>query len=116
MLRKSIRAPDTVARLGGDEFIIVATDLGVDQSADHFVEGVRSAMERSVQIEGQSIMVSASLGLAIYPDDADDSIKLLRVADQRMYELKQRPEFMPKAVKSASVADSTKIAVVGGQQ
>ena len=114
-LRKSVRSADTLARLGGDEFIIVATDLGVDQSADHFVEAVRNAMERSVQVEGQSIMVSASLGLAIYPDDADDSIKLLRVADQRMYALKQRPEFMPKAVKSA-VAESTTVAVLGGQQ
>jgi diguanylate cyclase (GGDEF)-like protein len=114
-LRRSVRSADTLARLGGDEFIIVATDLSVDQTADHFIDAVQNAMERPVQIEGQSIVVSASLGLAIYPDDADDSIKLLRIADQRMYALKQRPEFMPKAVKSA-VADSTKIAVVGGQQ
>jgi diguanylate cyclase len=114
-LRKSVRASDTLARLGGDEFIVVATDLGVDQTLDHFMESVRSALERPVLVEGQSMIVSASMGMAIYPDDADDSIKLLRIADQRMYALKQRPEFSPKAVKS-SVVDSTTIAIAGGQQ
>jgi diguanylate cyclase (GGDEF)-like protein len=114
-LRKNVRSTDTLARLGGDEFIIVATDLSVDQTADHFVEAVRTAMQRPVQIEGQAIVVSASLGLAIYPDDADDSIKLLRIADQRMYALKHRPEYLPKAVRSA-VPESTTIAVMGGQQ
>jgi diguanylate cyclase (GGDEF)-like protein len=114
-LRKSVRATDTLARLGGDEFIIVATDLGVDQSLDHFMESVRSALEKPVMVEGQLMTVSASMGMAIYPDDADDSIKLLRIADQRMYALKQRPGFAPKGVKSA-VVDSTTIAIAGGQQ
>jgi diguanylate cyclase len=114
-LRKSVRASDTLARLGGDEFIIVATDLGVDQSLDHFMESVRSALEKPVLVEGQSMIVSASMGMAIYPDDADDSIKLLRIADQRMYALKQRPEFSSRGVKS-SVVDSTTIAIAGGQQ
>jgi diguanylate cyclase (GGDEF)-like protein len=115
-LRKSVRASDTLARLGGDEFIIVATDLGVDQSLDHFMASVRSALERPVLIEGQSMVVSASMGMAIYPDDAEDSIKLLRIADQRMYALKQRPEFSPKGVKSAGVDSTTTIAIAGGQQ
>jgi diguanylate cyclase len=114
-LRKSVRASDTLARLGGDEFIIVATNLGVDQSLDRFMDSVRSAMEMPILIEGQSMIVSASMGMAIYPDDADDSIKLLRIADQRMYALKQRPEYLPKAVKSA-VVESKTIAIAGGQQ
>jgi diguanylate cyclase (GGDEF)-like protein len=115
-LRKSVRASDTLARLGGDEFIIVATDLQEGQSADHFVEAVRSAMERPILVEGRSMIVSASLGMAVYPDDADDSIKLLRIADQRMYALKQRPEFPPKIGNlKASVGDSTAVAIAGGQ-
>jgi diguanylate cyclase len=116
-LRRSVRASDTLARLGGDEFIIVATDLGVDEKLEHFKESVRSALERPILVEGQSMVVSASLGMAIYPDDADDSIKLLRIADQRMYALKQRPEFSPKAAANmrATVSDSTTIAVAGGQ-
>jgi diguanylate cyclase (GGDEF)-like protein len=117
-LRKSVRASDTLARLGGDEFIVVATDLDVDQSLDHFMESVRSALERPILVEGQSMVVSASMGMAIYPDDADDSIKLLRIADQRMYALKQRMEFSPKTganMKAAPRGDSTQIAAVGGQ-
>jgi diguanylate cyclase (GGDEF)-like protein len=114
-LRKGVRASDTLARLGGDEFIIVATDLGVDQSLDHFMESVRSALDRPILVEGLSMTVSASLGMAIYPDDADDSIKLLRIADQRMYALKHRPEFAPKTAKPAMV-DSATIAIAGGQQ
>ena len=63
------------------------------------------------------MIVSASLGMAVYPDDADDSIKLLRIADQRMYALKQRPEFLPKigANMKAGVGDSTTMAIAGGQ-
>jgi diguanylate cyclase (GGDEF)-like protein len=114
-LRKSVRASDTLARLGGDEFIVVATDLDVDQSLHHFMESVRGALEMPILVEGRSMIVSASLGMAIYPDDADDSIKLLRIADQRMYALKQKPEFAPKTVKSAMV-DSKTIAIAGGQQ
>ena len=114
-LRKSVRVSDTLARLGGDEFIIVAADLGVDQSLDHFLESVRNALARPVLVEGQSMIVSASLGMATYPDDADDSIKLLRIADQRMYALKQRPQYSPKGVRSAGV-DSKTIAIVGGPQ
>jgi diguanylate cyclase (GGDEF)-like protein len=116
-LRRSVRASDTLARLGGDEFIVVATDLDINQSVDHFMESVRSALEKPILVEGQSMVVSASMGMAIYPDDADDSINLLRIADQRMYALKQRSEFSPKtgANMKASVADPSKIAVAGGQ-
>jgi diguanylate cyclase (GGDEF)-like protein len=116
-LRKSVRASDTLARLGGDEFIIVATDLGVDKPLDHFMASVRAALEKPVMVEGQSMIVSASMGIALYPDDAEDSINLLRIADQRMYALKQSPEFLPKtgANMKAKVGDSTSVAVAGGQ-
>jgi diguanylate cyclase len=114
-LRRSVRASDTLARLGGDEFIIVATDLDVGQSLDHFMDSVRGALDHPIVVDGHAMVVSASMGMAIYPDDADDSIKLLRIADQRMYSLKRRPEFSPKSVKSA-VVDSSTIAIAGGQQ
>ena len=95
-LRKSVRSSDTLARLGGDEFIIVTTELGIDQSASHLLEAVRVALEKPILVEGRSMVVSASIGVAIYPDDANDSIKLLRVADQRMYASKQMPTYSAK--------------------
>ena len=90
-LRRSIRGTDTVARLGGDEFIIVASDMPNEQALERFVESIRAAVERPIQVNGQPMMVSASVGLALYPDDARDATKLLRLADQRMYARKKRP-------------------------
>jgi diguanylate cyclase len=90
-LRQSIRASDTVARLGGDEFIIMAANMNSEKSVQRFVESIGSAIERPIVFNEQSILVTASLGIAIFPDDADDAIKLLRLADQRMYSLKKQP-------------------------
>jgi diguanylate cyclase (GGDEF)-like protein len=89
-LRKSIRASDTVARLGGDEFIIVATDMVNDGSVERFTDSLRSAIEHPITINEQSMVVGASFGFAMYPRDARDATKLLRLADQRMYHLKRR--------------------------
>ena len=63
------------------------------------------------------MIVSASLGMAVYPDDADDSIKLLRIADQRMYALKPRSEFPPRVGGNlkAGVADSSTVAIASSQ-
>jgi diguanylate cyclase (GGDEF)-like protein len=90
-LRRSVRSSDTVARLGGDEFIIMASDMDNEKSLQRFVESIRGAIERPIDVHEQAISVTASLGIAMYPADADDAIKLLRVADQRMYFLKRRP-------------------------
>ena len=89
-LRKSIRATDTVARLGGDEFIIVATDMAGEGSVERFTDSLQSAIERPMTINDQAMVVGASFGFAIYPRDAKDATKLLRLADQRMYQLKRR--------------------------
>ena len=91
MLRKSIRASDTVARLGGDEFIIVATDMPNESAVERFTDSLRSALERPIMVNDQPMLVGASFGFAIYPKDAKDATKLLRLADQRMYSLKKRP-------------------------
>ena len=91
VLRKSIRASDTVARLGGDEFIIVATDMPNETAVERFTDSLRSAIERPIMVNDQAMVVGASFGFAIYPRDAKDATKLLRLADQRMYALKRRP-------------------------
>jgi diguanylate cyclase (GGDEF)-like protein len=91
MLRKSIRASDTVARLGGDEFIIVATDMTNELSVERFTESLRNAIERPMTINEQAMVVNVSIGYAIYPSDAKDATKLLRMADQRMYASKRLP-------------------------
>ena len=90
-LRRNIRAADTVARLGGDEFIIVASDMSTEASVERFVSSLRNAIERPIIVNEQAMVVTASVGYAIFPRDAKDATRLLRVADQRMYALKRRP-------------------------
>jgi len=118
-LRKSVRSSDTLARLGGDEFVIVAADIERQQSLDHFMEAVQRALNRSILVEGRPMVVTASMGMAMYPEDAQDSIRLVRVADQRMYTLKQRPGAQPvksAAGLTATAADSQLAAVASAQR
>jgi diguanylate cyclase len=93
-LRSAIRAPDTLARLGGDEFIIIATDLPLDQPADVIATASASriahALRKQVGINGNTLNVTGSIGVAIYPDDTTDEVLLRRLADQRMYEQKRQ--------------------------
>lgn len=91
MLRSNVRVTDMVARMGGDEFIILADGLTSDVAAWRLAEAVRSAVSGPIQYHGARLDVSASVGVARYPEDAADPIKLLRLADQRMYGLKKRP-------------------------
>jgi diguanylate cyclase len=91
VLRKSIRATDTVARLGGDEFIIVVTDMPNASAVERFTDSIRSAIERPIMVNDKPLVIGASFGFAMYPNDGKDATKLLRLADQRMYFLKKRP-------------------------
>jgi diguanylate cyclase (GGDEF)-like protein len=91
VLRKSVRATDTVARLGGDEFIIVVTDMPNENAVERFTDSLRSAIAHPITIHDKPLVVGASFGFAMYPQDAKDATKLLRLADQRMYFLKKRP-------------------------
>lgn len=90
-LRKNVRSTDVVARMGGDEFIIMANGLNGENSARRFCESIRSALASPILFQGQPMSVSASVGVALYPEDARDPIKLLRIADQRMYHRKKAP-------------------------
>ena len=93
-LRNAIRPPDTLARLGGDEFIIIATDLPTDEPVNVIAEAsavrIVRALRKPVSINGSSLTVTGSLGVAVYPDDTTDAVLLRRMADQRMYEKKRQ--------------------------
>jgi diguanylate cyclase (GGDEF)-like protein len=90
-LREDLPLCNTLARLGGDEFTLIAPDIKDDVALDRLLSTIHSSIQRPILIDGQPFIMTASLGIAIYPDDADDATKLLSVADQRMYSLKQKP-------------------------
>jgi diguanylate cyclase len=96
-LRSAIRVPDTLARLGGDEFMIIATDLPINQPADLIARTsatrISHALHRAVNINGNALNVTGSIGVAVYPDDTTDEALLRRIADQRMYEQKRQIPF-----------------------
>lgn len=96
---------DSVARLGGDEFTLVACDLTLERSVQFFEDAIKNAVERPIMVEGHSVRMTASLGVAIYPDDATDASRLLRIADQRMYRLKHKA-LRPGSETEAGLAQS----------
>ncbi len=87
-LRGVLRESDTLARLGGDEFAIVLPDTGV-QSFQFVLERIAAALEPPCIVSGLPLQVETSIGVASYPDHADDVETLLRNADIAMYVAKQ---------------------------
>ena len=83
------RATDTVARLGGDEFVLVFADFSDEAECLQLVSRIKDAINHPFRIRGHEVHVSASIGVAIYPDLDADGNTLLRYADQAMYKAKQ---------------------------
>lgn len=90
-LRKEVCGCEILARLGGDEFTMVAADIKDEHEINRLANTIRGAVEKPILIDGEQMTVTASLGIALYPSDAEDAARLLRIADQRMYTFKQRP-------------------------
>jgi diguanylate cyclase (GGDEF)-like protein len=84
-LRRSIRAGDIVARLGGDEFMILLNEISDTETIAAIAENLRSALSRPLTLNGQECRVTASIGIAKFPDDAADGQTLMKHADIAMY-------------------------------
>jgi diguanylate cyclase (GGDEF)-like protein/PAS domain S-box-containing protein len=85
-----LRADDTVGRFGGDEFVIILADLGEDALAIvPVLEKIRQAVTRPLQLGGQEVQVSCSMGVVMYPRDGQDPNTLMMNADAAMYRAKE---------------------------
>jgi diguanylate cyclase (GGDEF)-like protein/PAS domain S-box-containing protein len=89
-LTQCARRSDTVARLGGDEFVVLAEELGRAEDAQLIADKIRDAVCTPVVIGERSVHVSASVGIALFPDHGEQAEHLLRLADDAMYQDKQR--------------------------
>ncbi|HBI68454.1 MAG TPA: signaling protein, partial [Massilia sp.] len=84
-----LRRNDTLARFGGDEFVILLPDQGQDPLAlTPLLEKIRVAVTEPVQVAGQAVQVSCSMGVVMYPRDGADASALLMNADAAMYRAK----------------------------
>lgn len=84
-----LRPGDMVARLGGDEFAFVQAGLTSPDEAAQFAEKIVGALGHPLKINGQNVLVSASVGVAIAPAHASDPDALLQYADIALYQVKQ---------------------------
>jgi diguanylate cyclase (GGDEF)-like protein/PAS domain S-box-containing protein len=87
-IRQCVRDTDTVARLGGDEFTIIMSGLHHIDHVELVAQKVLDTLNLPFSIGGESAFVSGSIGIALYPDDADTPEELIRKADQAMYAAK----------------------------
>jgi diguanylate cyclase (GGDEF)-like protein/PAS domain S-box-containing protein len=88
-LSGALRESDTLARIGGDEFVLLLGGMTSVHDITEFVSRILKLFEMSFDILSNSIHVSCSIGMSIYPDDDADVDTLLRHADQAMYDAKQ---------------------------
>ncbi len=87
-LRDTMRQSDTVSRVGGDEFIVSLEQIKTTDDAIAAARKLDSALRQPFSLLGKQISISASIGIAVYPDHGNDPATLLRHADQAMYSAK----------------------------
>jgi len=87
-LKSGLRPYDTLARLGGDEFTILLDSLENCRDAARVAEKLLKLVAIRHKVSGESIAISASVGIACYPECGEDVDSLLRAADMAMYEAK----------------------------
>ena len=87
-LRLCVRESDTLARLGGDEFTVILNDTHEREDMEMLAKKIIESIDHPFQMEGQSVNIGVSIGIARYPDDASTTGTLLIVADKAMYAAK----------------------------
>ncbi|MFL6709984.1 MAG: EAL domain-containing protein [Massilia sp.] len=89
-MQQCLRADDTLGRFGGDEFVVILSDLADNALAvTPVLEKIRQAVREPVQVEGQQVQVSCSMGVVMYPRDGVDPTTLMMNADAAMYRAKE---------------------------
>ena len=87
-IRSCVRESDTVARLGGDEFTVILPELKDKNGAEKIASSITRTLSDPFRLSGDLAYVSASIGITVYPCDANSAEDLIRNADQAMYSAK----------------------------
>jgi diguanylate cyclase (GGDEF)-like protein/PAS domain S-box-containing protein len=87
-LRGIVRRGDTVARVGGDEFLLLLSELARVEDAATVAQNILEAFRKPFAIDNRELMITTSIGIAVYPNDGDDAETLMKHADIAMYRAK----------------------------
>ncbi len=89
-LNKCIRACDLIARMGGDEFVIVLTEVSSRQDIAFIAKKIKYALTQPFFIDNYHLNIGVSIGISFWPDDGNNSERLIKSADQAMYNAKRQ--------------------------
>jgi len=119
-----IRKGDTLSRLGGDEFVVALEGLQQAEVAAQVADKIIRALSRPFEIGGNRIDTSCSIGISIYPLDAQDERTLMKNADTAMYHAKERgrnnyqffsPEMNERAIERQTLESELRLALERGE-
>ena len=119
-LKACVRRSDTVGRQGGDEFVVVLSELDVAENAARSAAKLLAALTAPYHIGLHHLTVPVSIGVSIYPDDAEDAATLINNADTAMYQAKEngrnnyqffRQEMIARAVERQFIEGSLRVAL-----
>lgn len=98
----------TLARLGGDEFAIMLSEIDSIEPITHVIQRIVESLSKNIDLEGENIYTTCSIGISIYPKDGDDTDTLIKHADAAMYHAKQlgrnHYQFYAEEISKASFA------------
>lgn len=110
-LRGCLRSSDIVARLGGDEFVVLVQEITRETQVALVARNILSAAIKPMEIMGQECRVTASMGICMYPDGAQDEQTLMKHADMAMYQAKEEGknnyQFYSEAIVSHTIEKMT---------
>lgn len=87
---RCLRTEDTLARFGSDCFILVLPNVQNDRNADKVARKVMDTLKHPLEMEGEEVFVTASIGITLFPCDAQDPSSLLRNAETALHRAKER--------------------------
>ena len=120
ILKHSIRREDMLARLAGDEFTIIMGNLTYSEDASNLGHDILNMFAEPIHINGHTVYMTCSIGISLYPQDADNEKDLLKYADTAMYRAKEsgrnnfqfyRPEMTSHALEQIKMKTSLRQAI-----